>query len=336
LLALCAFAFAEVEFDVSTLSKFLPKTIEGKYCATEDVWKWKKSQMNQKESLGKRQSNCAIDGVCDVPSNRNLWGGRTGNIRLVFNIVCPSIGNCPIGSTQIIGQVNQINKDFTGTGLNFTVIEVNEMFDARLADISPYGIGNQWYNDIREIKQKMAVKPTEFLNFFISRQRAGFSGTLLGIGTFPWDPEAQTVYGGLWVNANYVGAGETTAAHEIGHNIGLWHTFHGTAEVSCNSACYEVVHNETDSLSFPNTVGDFCADTLSQPVNYNCIVPTSADCRGTRYNDLTTDLYPFLLNNLMSYTPDNCQTQFTQQQSARAHCWVCDKFSGWFAPGECS
>jgi hypothetical protein len=252
LVALCAIAYAEqVQFDVSTLSKFLPKTVSGKYCATEDVWRWKKSQMAQKMGPGKRQSTCTIEGVCDVPTSRNLWAGRKGSIGLVFNVVCPSIGNCPLGSNQIIGQLDQINKDFAGTGLTFSVVEVNELYDARLANIAPYGAGNQWYNDIREIKSKMSVNQTEFLNVFISRQQSGFSGTLLGIGTFPWDPEAQTVYGGLWVNANYVGAGETTAAHEIGHNIGLWHTFHGTAEVSCNSGCYETVHNETDATSFP-------------------------------------------------------------------------------------
>jgi len=257
-------------------------------------------------------------------------------ISLVFNLVCPSLTTCPIGASQILGQLNQINKDFGGSGLNFSIVEIHEMYDARLADISPYGSGNQWYNDIREIKQKMASKPTEHLNVFMSRQRPGFSGTLLGMGTFPWDPEAQTAYGGLWVNALYVGLGETTAAHEIGHNIGLWHTFHGTAEVSCASACYESVHNETDASSYPNTVGDFCADTLSQPVNYYCSTPTSSDCRGIRYDNITRDLYPHLVNNLMSYTPDNCQTQFTPQQSARAHCWVCDKFSGWFNHNECS
>jgi len=119
-------------------------------------------------------------------------------------------------------------------------------------------------------------------------------------------------------------------------NVGLWHTFHGTAEVSCTSACYEAVHNETDDSSFPNTVGDFCADTLSQPVNYNCATPASSDCRGTRYSDVSAPLIPYLVNNIMSYTPDNCQTELTQQQAMRSHCWVCDRLRGYTEEGECT
>jgi len=280
----------------------------------------------QEMDLEKRQSNCPTEGICDMPTIRNKFPSfRSLKIRTVWNIVCPTILTCPFGNTQIQAQLDQMNNDYKKSGIEFVVEDVNYWANARLADIAPYGSNNQWYLDIREIKLTMAEKPKEFLNLFFSRQRAGFSGTLLGIGTFPWDPEADTPYGGLWVNANYVGAGETTAAHEVGHNVGLWHTFHGTAEVTCTSACYEVVHNETDDTSFPNLVGDFCADTLSQPVNYNCNPPTSSDCRGTRYLDVSTQLVPLLTNNIMSYTPDTCQTDMTPQQGRRSHCWVCDR-----------
>jgi len=320
---------------------FLPKNLTGPYCATEDVWNWKNSQLPQKMLGSKRQSNCVIDGLCDIPATRNMWRGRHANISLVFNLVCPTMGtgNCPLDTIDFVGQIDQINKDFAGTGIHFDVFDVNRMYDSRLADISAYGAGNQWYNDIREIKQKMAFKPQENINFFISKQKSGFSGTLLGIGTFPWDPEAQTEFGGLWVNANYFGAGQKCAAHEIGHNIGLWHAFHGTAEVACASPCYEPVHNETDPTSLPNFIGDFCADTMSQPVNYACSPPTSTDCRGARYDNLDRDLIPDLHNNVMAYTFINtptCQTKFTIQQSSRAHCWICDRFSKWFLQGQCN
>ena len=101
-------------------------------------------------------------------------------------------------------------------------------------------------------------------------------GTLLGIGTFPWDPAYETCLGGnvpltlkyltilcwsilfllplarisvpktqsqtcnfktfwfsagLWMNAFFFGAGQKTLSHEAGHNLGLWHSFHGVSEV---------------------------------------------------------------------------------------------------------
>jgi hypothetical protein len=323
-----------VDWDFSTLMDFMPKNITGKkYCATEDIWRWKKSQLSKKTD----EHNCPTEGICDIPAIRNLWSSRQMTIGVVFNLVCPTVGqgNCAIGDDKILAQLVQMNNDFQTAGITFQLIEINKLYNSALENISPYGNNNQWYFDIRSIKASMAVKPDEYLNVFMSRQRAGLQGTLLGIGTFPWDPEAPGVYGGLWVNALYVGAGETTAAHEVGHNVGLWHTFHGTAEVSCASQCYEGVHNETDDTSFPNTVGDFCADTLSQPVNYACSVPTSSDCRGVRYNNIELNLYPYLVNYIMSYTPDNFHTQLTQQQAMISHCWVCDRLPNWVDSETC-
>lgn len=45
-------------------------------------------------------------------------------------------------------------------------------------------------------------------------------GTLLGMGTFPWDSAALTSEGGLWLNSEFVGRGQKTINHEIGHNLG--------------------------------------------------------------------------------------------------------------------
>jgi len=125
-----------------------------------------------------------------------------------------------------------------------------------------------------------------------------------------------------------------TAAHEIGHNVGLWHTFHGDSEVRCTDACYETVHTDFDDLGPSNEVGDFCADTPAQPMNYYCSTPTGSDCKGNRYNSIPNQYWPLLVNNFMAYTPDNCYTSFTNQQSMRASCWVCDRLSHW-VDGQC-
>jgi hypothetical protein len=308
---------------------FIPADISGvKYCPTEDVWKWKKSVMN----AGKKpdeQLACAVEGPCDVPDFRNKWTDGSVNIGLIFNTICTTLQNCPFNNDRINAQVQQINIDFAGTGFRFYAHEINFIANSSLAEISAYGSNPQWYYDILAVKSLTAKQPNDFLNVFVTRQRAGLQGTLLGIGTFPWDPESKTEFGGLWMNANYIGLGQKTLSHEIGHNIGLWHAFHGINEVGCNTDCYEPVHNETDEFSAPNTYGDFCADTLSQPMNYNCAPPATRDCRGTLYTNINSNLIPELTNNIMAYTPDTCMQKFTQQQSWRGYCWVCKEFPRW-------
>jgi len=325
LISVCCAGRSKFEPHVDKLMDFLPKNISGqRYCPTEDIWKWKKSIATGKVA------DCQVEGECDKPEVRNRWRSPNLRIGLIFNVICTSVpAGCPFNAERVNGQVNQINTDFTGTGLTFYAHEINFVANASLAEIAPYGNNPQWYYDILAVKALTARQPNEFLNVFVTRQRSGFSGTLLGIGTFPWDPESKTEFGGLWMNAVYFGPGEKTCAHEIGHNVGLWHTFHGINEVTCTSACYEPVHNETDDTSFPNTVGDFCADTVSQPMNYNCAPPTTRDCRGTAYTNITGNLIRDLTNNIMSYTPDSCMQLITKQQAERSHCWVCNEFPKW-------
>jgi hypothetical protein len=75
-----------------------------------------------------------------------------------------------------------------------------------------------------------------------------------------------------------------TMTHEVGHWLGLYHTFQG--------GCFG---------------GDLCADTpaISGP-NYTCVVSNSCAAAG---NDM--------IQNYMDYTPDACMDTFTQNQKDR-------------------
>lgn len=67
--------------------------------------------------------------------------------------------------------------------------------------LPPYDDTDYWYDALLTLKNKHAITPDKALNIFVGCQTAGQQGTLLGIATFPWDPFAQTGYGGLWMNS---------------------------------------------------------------------------------------------------------------------------------------
>jgi hypothetical protein len=321
---------------IEFLPNFLPKFAPQKYCPTEDVFRWKQAIERMKGSNDSSLAACAPQGNCDQLGTRNGYRGRQLRIPLYITVLCQTTtSSCAGGVTQsrVNDQVNQINSDFTGTGIQFTVASTRFVVDSTYWQLAAYSQTNSlWYTQLVALKNKHAVSPNLYLNVFVTAQASGTQGTLLGIGTFPWDTASNGNTGGLWVNANYVRAGDKTASHEIGHNVGLWHTFHGDSEVSCSSTCYETVHSDVGDTTVSNDVGDYCADTPAQPMNYNCVNPTGSDCKGNRYTLYST---ANLTNNIMAYTPDSCMQLFSPQQTMRALCWVCNSRVSTWVSGQC-
>lgn len=191
---------------------------------------------------------------------------------------------------QIADQIEVLNDSFGGltggadTGISFDLVDTDRT------------INPDWYPiyfDETEVAAKTALHEggSRTLNIYI----AAISGGILGWATFPDDYSFDPTMDGVVIdNATIPGGGGApydlgdTATHEVGHWLGLFHTFQG----GCGA------------------VGDLVDDTAAeQSAAYGC------PDYGSRDTCASTGADP--VNNFMDYVDDACMFEFTAGQGAR-------------------
>ncbi|MCP3981763.1 MAG: hypothetical protein GY716_20875 [bacterium] len=252
---------------------------------------------------------CGTLGPCDLPEVRDLWvpdeSSPLWTVRLKFNILAEDDGSGAL-ATQfgIDGQLQQLNTDFLPSRIQF-VAETEFIHDSTYV----FPENNQ---QITEMKQLYADRPDEQLNIWV----VGLLG--LSYGTFPWGTGAVEAGGGIVMSVVHFGAGRSLLTHEVGHNLGLWHTHRGVSEVADCSDCYE----EAGGFA-GDTTGDLAADTPPTPTNLTCGDPQGSDpCSGSPWA-------PTDFTNYMGYAPDGCYEHFSTAQRGRMRCWFDQELTGW-------
>lgn len=186
-------------------------------------------------------------------------------------------------------QMNVLNNDYNATGLSFNLVQVDRYEDENLF----LSLGPESESEAT-IKQELRQGEASILNIYTTGFKEGTGKGLLGYATFPFDYESEPHMDGVVLlhttmpeNGPPPYNGGRTLTHEVGHWMGLYHTFEG----GCKGD------------------GDDVDDTPAAraPV-YGCPTEQKPTC---------PDAPPALLNNFMEYTDDNCMTGFSQGQITR-------------------
>ncbi|MDP5306662.1 zinc metalloprotease [Paracoccus spongiarum] len=190
-------------------------------------------------------------------------------------------------------QIAVMNAAFAPAGVSFSHDEaqVSEIDNAAF-----FAMGHGSAAERQCKSQTQAIAPEQGLNFYTARPGGG----LLGWATFPHEMAGDPVMDGVVMLDGTLPGGATadfnkgkTAVHEVGHWLGLWHTFQG----GCFPPGDEVA--DTPAHSGPNFGKP--ADS-GQPYNRCPSEPSSALCP---------------IHNYMNYVDDDWMTEFTDGQIQR-------------------
>jgi PKD repeat protein len=123
-------------------------------------------------------------------------------------------------------------------------------------------------------------------------------GTVVLYNSFGYDPT-----GSLGYNLKPFTNHNATTIHELGHGLGLYHTFQG------DDANGDGIADQCPVNVNPSTDGDQCADTDAHQRD-------DADCDAIA-NTCEGVVNSTVYNNFMAYSADECQDRFTLNQKSR-------------------
>jgi hypothetical protein len=249
-------------------------------------------------------------------------------IPTVVHVIHSTGGSGNITDPMIESQIDILNEDFLALAGTPGEDGTDAQIEFVLAGVTRTP-NNTWFTGIASESNEIAAKealsgdwsPSVFLNLYTAQPGGG----ILGWATFPQDPCAFTslpscsaghFIDGVVILWSAFGRNSPlppfdqgrTATHEVGHWLGLFHTFQDDGGSGCGSDTSPVCFGERDLI----------CDTPSEAgPNFNVCPPAAVDSCNP-----SPDGGNDPIENYMDYSEDACMSKFTVEQSNRARCAV--------------
>ncbi len=214
-------------------------------------------------------------------------------VRVRWHVIQADDGSGNVTNARIRQQLKVMNDGFAGrtaraavhTPFRFVTVKIDR---TRNSDWYDWSDPSSDPSDDIDAKAALGVNPQKQLNVYI----AALGDGLLGYATYPWETDLEQ--GLVILNDSMPGGSAApynegdTATHEIGHWLGLAHTFDNGCAAPGDYVKDTPYQDDGDNIFFCNESDDTCTKPGTDPVH-----------------------------NFMSYGDDPCLDQFTRGQSRR-------------------
>jgi hypothetical protein len=212
-----------------------------------------------------------------------------GTINVYWHVIRRGTGisNGDIPTTWITNQISVLNSAYSATGWRFNLVSIDRTTN------STWFTMNSGTTAESQAKNALRKGTADDLNIY----SAAPSGGILGYATFPWNYTSNPKRDGVVVLYSTLPGGSAapynlgdTGTHEVGHWMGLYHTFQGGCATSTTNG------------------GDYVADTPAEASPaYGC--PIGRNTCSSAGSDP--------IRNFMDYTDDSCMNTFSVGQDSR-------------------